>query len=162
MSRIRRFLDRHRRKRRNPRVFRLRFGISSVSELECFQRFRFRPDSIRFLVDLLNRKIQPSTARTRAISTELQVLLSLRYFATGGVFRLIGDSVGISESVVSRTAHRVAQALAEMAPTYIKMPQDTTKAKADFFSIAGSIDFQKFSAAYYCIYEFDNGWLVTD
>ena len=98
MSRIRRFLDRHRRKRRNPRVFRLRFGISSVSELECFQRFRFRPDSFRFLVDLLNRKIQPSTARTRAISTELQVLLSLRYFATGGVFRLIGDSVGISEN----------------------------------------------------------------
>jgi hypothetical protein len=60
-------------RRRNDRVFRERFSIHNMSNEEIRGRYRFGKQSIATIVDLLDPIIGPSTNKSHALSTELQV-----------------------------------------------------------------------------------------
>ncbi|XP_062587844.1 uncharacterized protein LOC134249523, partial [Saccostrea cucullata] len=138
----------HRRRRRfrrqnalpRPRVFRDRSNpLETLEEEEIFQRYRFRPATINFLVNGLHMELKTDTNRNSPISPLFQVLLFLRFVATGAHLRLVGDSLGISESSVGRSVKAVASAIVSVfARPYISFPvrEMATKVKEGFRRIA--------------------------
>lgn len=53
-----------------------------------------------------------------------QLLLTLRFYATGSFLRSAGDFSGVCISTASRIVHKVSGAIAALRPTMIKMPQN--------------------------------------
>lgn len=60
--------------------------------------------------------------RNNAVSPEDQILVTLRFLATGSFLQVLGDFVGIDKSTASRIIYKVCRAIAGMHREYIKMP----------------------------------------
>ena len=84
--------------RRKERRFRLtdNFSISDYTDDELRNRYRFGRESIAFLVDLHRDDLERSTSRNHALSPTVQVLVALRFFASGSFLQVIGDTLGLS------------------------------------------------------------------
>ncbi|XP_056023137.1 putative nuclease HARBI1 [Ostrea edulis] len=69
----------------------------------------------------------------------VQLLVFLRFDATGAFHQLIGDSIHFSRSTAGRCIRRVASALVSLANRYIIFPtdQNATNTKRKFHNIAG-------------------------
>ena len=52
----------------------------------------------------------------------LQVCLTLRYYATGSYMQVVGDLIGVHETTACRTTLRVTNALYGKITEWIKMP----------------------------------------
>ncbi|XP_061170762.1 putative nuclease HARBI1 [Saccostrea echinata] len=79
------------------------------------------------------------TLRSYAMTAHEQVLMALRYYATGDKMTTIGDTMGFHVSSVSRSVRDVSAALCDIAPQYIKWPTDPAEKmtiKQGFYSIA--------------------------
>ncbi|XP_013381198.1 putative nuclease HARBI1 [Lingula anatina] len=119
---------------RNPRryiPFRLRrdrnfsrdlFDFAGATEQELIERFRFSRNSILYLENLLHNQIAPETERNHSLSVREQLLIALRFFASGSFLQVVGDTVGPSKSTVSRVVRKVALALCEHQADFIKFP----------------------------------------
>lgn len=104
-----------------------------VQILNCFdryddedfrKRFRLRKETVLHLVALFGERLETTTTATRrrAVKPVDQILIALRYFATGTYQRVIGDVFNVDQSTVHRIVHRVAQEIARLKPSYINMP----------------------------------------
>ena len=80
-----------------------------------------------YITNLLARDLRRSTARNHALTPLHQVLIALRFFASGSFLQVIGDTVGVDKSTVSRAVSDVARALAAKQEMFIKWP--TTNAE---------------------------------
>ncbi|XP_033221207.1 putative nuclease HARBI1 [Belonocnema kinseyi] len=70
---------------------------------------------------------------------EIQLLLALRYYATGSHLIASGDFSGVSKTSAHRIIHRVTAAIAGLAREDIKMPSteaEVTAAQVHFYAIA--------------------------
>ena len=100
------------------------------TERELRSRYRFGREGLEFIVDLLTDEISPSTRRSHSLSAEEQVLITLRFLASGSFLEVIGDTFGsYDKSTVSRVVHRVTQVLATKVNDFIKFPD--TRAERD-------------------------------
>lgn len=89
----------------------------------------------------------------------LQILVALRYYATGDHLSVIGDTFGIHKSTVSRSITEVTEILASKFNDYIKWPNaDERKAsKSEFYRAAGfPAVVGKCYSAYNCYFDFAN------
>ena len=102
-----------------------------------FDRYRFRRDDIMDLVDLVGDDVSIST-RKGSLTTTLQILVALRFFACGSFQLVVGDLFGISKATVSRTVHRVAAAFARLLPRYVRFHEqrETEAMKVMFHAVA--------------------------
>lgn len=119
------------RDRRNP--------LDMYDDVELHERFRFRRHSLLELIDELRNDLQYDTNRNAALSPELQVLIALRFFASGCFQNHVGDMIGVDKSTACRAIRRVAVALQRRLPQYIYMPQDAevlAQAKEQFHALA--------------------------
>ena len=124
---------------RRPRVFRDRSNpLEDLEPDEVFRRYRFLPPTIIFIMSLLPDLSAP-TARNMPLPPLMQLLVCLRYFATGSSHLLIADSLNISRSTAGRCIRRVAKHISRLAPRFIRFPRenDATNCKDDFSKIAG-------------------------
>ena len=96
--------------------------LTNFSEDELKSRFRFGRDSIIFLVELLREDLERPTSRNHALSPTVQVLAALRFFASGSFLQVIGDTVGLPKSTVSRTIRDVSAALIQKRNEFIHWP----------------------------------------
>lgn len=77
--------------------------------------------------------------RNNAVTPVQQLLIALRFYATNGFMITMGDYGGMDKSTVSRIVVRVSEAIASLAPIYIKLPQtqeEILRAQRNFFNIA--------------------------
>lgn len=86
-----------RRRRHRQRICHYRLAdrqnpLENLPECEVFQRFRFRPQTILYIVALLNPFIQRDTVRNTPLNPIFQVLITLRYLVTGSFYSLISDT----------------------------------------------------------------------
>ena len=126
---------------RRPRVFRdLSNPLESLDEEEVYQRYRFSTETILFIVDGVNNILETDTARNRPIPPLIQVLLFLRFVATGAHLRLVGDCLNVSESSAGRVVKSVARAIIEVFTHLIKFPVGdmASKVREGFRRIAGN------------------------
>lgn len=137
-------------RRARPRRFRL-FNArldDYLTENDVKSRFRFGRDSINYLVDLLSDDLARNTARNHALSPLVQVLVALRFFASGSFLEVIGDTFGLPKSTVSRCITAVSQALVRRQHMFIVWPDEDRKtvikqaffAKNGFPGVIGCID----------------------
>ena len=127
---------------RKERKFRLRddFSLDEYSDDEWRSPYRFGRESIELLVDLLRDDLERATARNHVLSTAVQVLAALRFFASGSFLQVIGDTIGLSKSTVSRIISNVSYALAQKEIHFIKWPSteaETVQTKRGFYDKGG-------------------------
>ena len=92
---------------RRPRKFRLSNNslIDDCTDEELRARYRFGRQSILYITNLLARDLRRSTARNHALTPLHQVLIALRFFTSGSFLQVIGDTVGVDKSTVSRAVY---------------------------------------------------------
>ena len=68
-----------------------------------------------------------------------QVLIGLRYLATGGHYKLVGDSIKVCKSTVCKCAHDISRLMAAKSKDFIHFPSQTAlvNVKVAFQNIAG-------------------------
>ncbi|XP_060553824.1 putative nuclease HARBI1 [Ruditapes philippinarum] len=103
------------------------------------RRYRFSNEGVNYIVNLLENDIKRSTKRNHAISPRNQVLLALRFFASGSMYEVIGDTCGFSKSTVSRAVDSVTDALVSHIHEFVRWPhnEDKKKISSHFYDIAG-------------------------
>jgi len=75
-----------------------------------------------------------------------QLLIALRFYATGSFQLVVGDLFAVDKATVCRTVHRVTEAIASLRQQYVKFPateQDTMQlfySKSGVPGIVGAID----------------------
>ena len=107
---------------RRPCLFREHFHpLNEYDDLQLFERFRFRRQDIKQIVDMLREDLQIGYMMNGALSPELQVLLTLRFYATGSLQIVAGDTVNVDKSTVSRTIHRVTEAICQRPRDHIRL-----------------------------------------
>lgn len=135
-----------RRKTPRPRVFKDRSNpLEELPADEVFRKYRFRPDTILFIVGMFFEDLVHPTLRNSPLPPLLQVLAALRFVATGSFYNLVGESLGVAKSTTGRAARYVCRLLAGKAGNYIKFPRDVSSYKSRFFEIAGKLSLLIFS-----------------
>ena len=91
---------------RRPRKLRLSNNslIDDYTDEELRARYRFGRQSILCITNLLARDLRRSTARNHALTPLHQVLIALRFFASGSFLQIIGDTVGVDKSTAFTAA----------------------------------------------------------
>ena len=125
------------RKKRKERQFRhVAFTIDGYTNEELRTRYRFGRESIMHITDLLEEDLHRKTQRNHPISALQQVLIALRFYASGSFLQVIGDTIGVDKSTVSRVVTNVSLALVAKQQQYIKWPKDQQefgKSKNSFY-----------------------------
>lgn len=72
----------------------------------------------------------------------IQLLVALRFYATGSFFVTMGDFCGISKVSAHTIVHRVSPAIASLSEdfiTFATQPDQIRQAEREFFDISGFI-----------------------
>jgi hypothetical protein len=89
----------------------------------------------------IGQGLERPTRRNHLLPVSLQVLIALRYYATGSFQSVIADSHGVKLNSVSRSIHSVSRELSLRLSRYVKFPDGRTQQLDDikdgFHSIAG-------------------------
>ena len=110
-----------------------------LSDSEYIQRYQLPRKKILDLCDLLGHHLEYGTKRNKALPPNLQILITLRFYACGSFFNSIGDIHGFDKSTVSRCVRRVTEELCRYSRNFIKFPQtrqEQTAKKDEFYEIA--------------------------
>ncbi|XP_071161090.1 putative nuclease HARBI1 [Mytilus edulis] len=111
-----------------PRKYReMLLTLNDLTDKQLRSRYRFGRQSIQRITDIVRDDITHPTQRSHALSAEMQVHVALRFFASGSFMQIIGDTVGIDKSTVSRCVNKVSKALASKSDQYIKWPSEQRK-----------------------------------
>lgn len=115
------------------------FPFDSYDEHDFKARFRFSKHSVMEFLELFAHRIQPLTNRSKSISAMNQLLITLRYYATGAFQQVIGDTFNIHKSTICRVIKKVSTCICQMKERFISMPteQEINQVVLDFYSIAG-------------------------
>ena len=132
----------HRVNRHADRNFRREIGnvLLYYNDNELRQRYRFGRNTIEYITRLLHDDIFPMTNRNHSVSATQQVLITLRFLASGSFQQVTGDSVaGLDKSTVSRIVRRVTLALSRRVDQFIRFHQtqeERDNVKQGFYNIA--------------------------
>ena len=109
-------------RRRRERRFRIgtQCEIDDFTDEELRVRYRFRRESILFITNLVAGDISRNTRRNHALTPLQQVLIALRFYASGSFLQVIGDTFGVDKSTVSRVITDVSRALIVKQPRFNK------------------------------------------
>ena len=127
---------------RRERIFNLNDNLlDGLSEAEVKSRYRFSRNSIQFITDTIAADLERPTKRNRALKPQDQVLVALRFLASGSFLEVVGDTVGgIPKCTVSRIVSRVSTALARKQNEFIRWPStaaERQEIKQGFFEKGG-------------------------
>nr|XP_026488745.1 putative nuclease HARBI1 [Vanessa tameamea] len=114
-------------------------GFEKYDDNQFLSRFRVSKDTVLYLESLFGKEIAPLTKRNRALQPRDQILIALRFYATGSYQKVIGDIFHVEQVTVHRVVHKVTAAIAKLSCNFIKMPdsQERIEVANDFYSIAG-------------------------
>jgi hypothetical protein len=136
--------------RQNLRIFRDRENPLENMSDECFQyRYRITKEVARDLCALLGDDLNRTTRRSHSLPTSLQVLIGIRYFATGTFQQGNADIHGVHRTTVCKVIHQVTEAICGKVHLFIKFPREvgeTQRIKEQFYTmsnfpnIVGAVD----------------------
>jgi len=128
-----------RRNLRRERIFRDRQNPFDVyDDVDLYSRFRFRREDIIYLCDMIADDIDHPMPRKGSLPPLMQMMVALRFYASGCFQIVIGDIFGIDRSTVSRIIERVSRAFNERLNEFVQFPtqEEAPKVMADFYKQA--------------------------
>ena len=138
--------------RRNIHVRQIRHLRDRLNPLEEYDdedfrlRFRLTKDSVSDLVKSLDKDLQHQTRRGLPLTPMQQVLIALRFHATGTFQRVIGDLFGVSVFAACTVIHKVSRAIAKQKVQFLSFLGNLADTKrklcdvAHFSDVIGAID----------------------
>ncbi|XP_024878468.1 putative nuclease HARBI1 [Temnothorax curvispinosus] len=134
---------------RVPRILqlhhRIRLRINYFEELDenaFIDRFRLSKQSVTMLLNRIHHQLEHFTNWNYAISPMIQLLVALRFYATGSFFITVGDFCGRSKVSAHTIVHRVSPAIATLSEDFIRFPaqpDQIRQAQGEFFEVSGFI-----------------------
>ena len=112
--------------RRADRIFRREIDdvLMYYSDNELQRRYRFGRQTIRYITHLVEDEIRPTTNRSQPVSAINQVLITLRFLASGSFQQVTGDTLAaLDKSTVCRIIRRVTVALSRRLDEFVKFPE---------------------------------------
>ena len=106
------------------------------SGYNIFIHFRLRVHIFEFVHSLIKNDLQFASTRNNALSTRKQLLLTLRFYATGSFLSVCGDFIGISKPTASRVVEKVSRILAKLSKLFIKFPDNLNENVLHFHQIS--------------------------
>ena len=102
-------------------------------------RYRFYPETIYEICKIVRPAVVRKTKRSSALPVLWQVLLALRFFATGSYYLVLGDTMHVSKSSVCRCVYNIAKVLVDIRRKVIKFPNTQTRLqiKRAFYALGG-------------------------
>ncbi|XP_066602277.1 putative nuclease HARBI1, partial [Prorops nasuta] len=129
---------------RRPRVIRERINWFDVyDEVDFKKRFRLTMEQTSFVLRKIEHRLIHATEKNHGIPPIIQLLVTLRFIATGSFLIVVADFCGISESSAHGIIHKVILAIAELSAEFIKFPsepEDVLRVKAENFNLGGFIN----------------------
>ncbi|CAH1971959.1 unnamed protein product [Acanthoscelides obtectus] len=135
---------------RRPYIVREREDFfHSLDDIDFFVRFRLKKITVLYILSLIEEELESVTDRNHSISPINQLLLTLRFYATGNFLLTVGDFIKVSKSSASKIVKKVSEAIATFSGRFIKMPsndEEIRKAKSSFYEkahvprVIGSLD----------------------
>lgn len=124
------------------RIYRLlnRRTINNWDDIDFFVRFRLTKPVFVELLAMVSPALAQNENRSRIIQPEQQLLIALRFFASGSMQMVVADVVGVCAASVCNHLPLVCDAIIALLPNFIKMPQSAAECRekaAEFRSIAG-------------------------
>ena len=92
---------------------------------------------IEYITNAVRDDVEPLTTFGWPIPTKVQVMATLRYLGSASLQLSVADTLGMSQSSVSRCVHRVCSSLYLKMDDYIQWPNDINSAKNTFFGVGG-------------------------
>ena len=102
-----------------------------------WSRYRLTKDAFRELLELIREDITSHNERGNPIPCDIQLLVTLRCYATGTFQLACGDLCVISQPSASHIIKRVSESIARLHNEYINFPQGPAarKTKLEFWRI---------------------------
>jgi hypothetical protein len=118
------------------------------AESEIRIRYRFNSHSIYYICSLVEEELAHPTKKSAALPVLYQVLLALKFYATGDFYTTIGDSIKVHRSTSCRAVFRVSVALVGLSKRVVVFPTgdqlDATKRAfgkiSGFPGVVGCVD----------------------
>ena len=125
---------------RSERIFKDRTNPFDLYDENTFrQKNRLSKGLVVNLTSLLKDELESITNRNNPLPPLYQILLALRFYATGTFQSVIGDVMHVSQPTVCKTVHRVSRALALKRKNYVTFPRsedDVHKTISGFLKIS--------------------------
>ncbi|XP_063215794.1 putative nuclease HARBI1 [Bacillus rossius redtenbacheri] len=86
-------------------------------------RYRITKETALLLLTEIEEHLEYTSDRNSSLNPANQLLLTLRFYATGGMQTTIGDCFGVSKSTTSRIVTKVSGAIASLRPQFVRMPE---------------------------------------
>lgn len=110
--------------------------LADMDDDEFCKRFRLSKATFKMVLDMITNKISSMTDRNQALTPEIKLLLTLRYYASGNFLITVGDFCGVSVPSACRAVRDVSGAIAALAGDFIKFHQPHTSTVDAFFRIS--------------------------
>ncbi|XP_069668625.1 putative nuclease HARBI1 [Periplaneta americana] len=112
--------------------------FEELDEIKFHERYRLKKHVVELLLEQIEDRLEYNTDRNNPLTPIQQLLLALRFYATGSYQLVIGDVNGVSKSTVSRYVRKISYLLASLRPQYIKFPtgDEIPSVIQDFYNIA--------------------------
>lgn len=97
----------------------------ALPDIRFIELFRLTKDATRFLITSIEPYVHNAVLSTRIV-IDIRVLVALRFYATGGYQRSIGEdfNFGISQTSANRCIHEVTGIICNhLSDLWIKFPQ---------------------------------------
>lgn len=112
--------------------------FSSLNDREFRERFRLNKSTIMDLAELIFVKLEPLNKRRNTVTPMNQLLITLRFYATGVIQQVNADMFNVVQPTISKIVKKVTRVLCELRPQFIQMPttdQNITLTKRNFFNM---------------------------
>ena len=93
--------------------------VQCVNDFELKDRFRLSKGKARELLEQIQEHVEEESDRNQTLSPSLQLLIALRFLATGTFHRVTGDMVGVARTTAGRKIHKVIGAIAGLRTRYV-------------------------------------------
>ena len=84
----------------------------------------------------MEKDLQHQTRRGLPLTPVQQVLIALRFYATGTFQRVIGDLFGVSAFAACTANNKVSKAVAKQRAQFLSFPENLTDTKRKFYDVA--------------------------
>uniref|UniRef100_A0A3B3RMC0 DDE Tnp4 domain-containing protein n=1 Tax=Paramormyrops kingsleyae TaxID=1676925 RepID=A0A3B3RMC0_9TELE len=109
--------------------------LHNTLQRNCMSVFALGEMTSSIIGDLIRPKLQHKTQRNHALSVEEQCIITLHCNASGTVYQVVGDNMGVDKSTVSNVVRAVSVELASLLNESVSFPKDDQMAqtKQSFF-----------------------------